>query len=96
MARTVRLDRMGMGVMLKSQPVQLAISSKASQVEASVQQSEPITRHQAEVVAENYITDRAAAAVIIKHPAGLGFQAKYGSLTQAAAAAGLQVRSKRS
>lgn len=95
MARIVRLDRMGMSAMLKSTPVRLAISELASTVEASVRQDEPIVRHAAEVVTEHYTTDRAASAVIIKHAIGQGIQAKYGTLTKAAAAAGLPVRSKR-
>ena len=36
-------------------------------------------------------TDRARAVVALKHPAGMAVQAKYGTLTRAAAAAGLEV-----
>lgn len=38
-------------------------------------------------------TDRATAAVVLAHPAGIAAQAKYGALTRAASAAGLEVRS---
>ena len=96
MARIVRLDRLGMSAMLKSTPVRLAISEKASQIEATVRQDEPIVRHSAEVVSESYTTDRAASAVLIKHPIGMGIEAKYGTLNRAASAAGLQVRKNRS
>ena len=41
-----------------------------------------------------YTTDRAIAVVRINHPAGMALQAKSGVLTKAAAAAGLEVRSK--
>jgi hypothetical protein len=46
------------------------------------------------VEVSDYTTDRAASSVTISHPAGLPMQAKYGVLTQAAAAAGLEVRSR--
>lgn len=48
----------------------------------------------ARVTVKEYTTDRAAAAVTIAHPAGLAIQAKYGALTKAAAAVGLEVRAK--
>lgn len=46
------------------------------------------------IVVDEYTTDRRAASVTIAHPAGLAAQAKYGVLTKAAAAVGLEVRSK--
>lgn len=46
------------------------------------------------VTVTHYTTDRAAAAVTIAHPAGLAIQAKHGTLTRAAAAAGLEVRAR--
>jgi hypothetical protein len=48
----------------------------------------------AEVTVRDYTTDRAASAVSIAHPAGLAIQAKYGSLTKAAASIGLEVNAK--
>lgn len=95
MARVVRLDRAGMSQMLKSLPVRTAITGFAQGVVSSARADEPVQRHGAEVVAEDYTTDRAASAVLIKHPIGMGIQAKYGTLTRAAAAQGLQVRSKK-
>lgn len=47
-----------------------------------------------DVVVDEYTTDRRAASVTIAHAAGLAAQAKHGVLTKAAAAAGLEVRSR--
>lgn len=90
----VRLDRVGMAQMLKSQPVRAEISNIAQAVGSTARSDEPVVRHAAEVKVEDYTTDRAASAVLIKHPIGMGIQAKYGTLTRAASAQGLQVRSK--
>lgn len=46
----------------------------------------------APVVVHSYVTDRAAAAITIAHPAGLAIEAKHGVLRRAAAAEGLEVR----
>lgn len=46
------------------------------------------------IVVDEYTTDRRAASVTIAHPAGLATEAKHGTLTKAAAAAGLEVRSR--
>lgn len=84
-----------MSMMLKSTPVREEISHIAQAVGDLARQDDPVVRHGAEVVVEDYTTDRAASAVLIKHPIGMGIQAKYGTLTQAAASQGLQVRSKK-
>lgn len=93
MAKVVRLDRLGMRTMLQSGPVQAAVADLANSVSGVVEGHESITRHSMPVEVEHYITDRAASAVVIKHAGGLGVQAKYGALTQAASSVGLQVRS---
>lgn len=95
MQHFVFLNRQGMTEMLKSAQVRAAITELATQIETTASQDEPIVRHQAEVKAEDYTTDRAASAVLIKHPIGYGIQAKYGTLTRAAQAAGLQVKARR-
>lgn len=41
-----------------------------------------------------YETDRARAEVWLAHPSGLAVQAKHGTLTKAASAAGLEVKPK--
>lgn len=48
----------------------------------------------ATVTVAQFTTDRAIAVVRVNHPAGLALQAKYGILTKAAAAAGLEVTAK--
>lgn len=92
MARVVRLDRAGMSLMLKSAEVRSEISSIAEAVGNSARANEGVAKHDAEIKVEDYTTDRAASAVLIKHPIGMGIQAKYGALTQAASAQGLQVK----
>ena len=81
----IRIDSKGMRELLLSlrAEVRAAADAVASNVDA---RGKPV-----EVRA--YTTDRAAASVSIAHPAGLAIQAKYGALTKAAAAAGLEVGS---
>jgi hypothetical protein len=81
------LDRAGIGEILKTN-CRGPIDQLAAQIAANVDsRGKPV-----EVRA--YTTDRAAAAVSIAHPAGKAIQAKYGALTRAAAAAGLEVKSR--
>lgn len=47
-----------------------------------------------EVEVREYTTDRSAASVVIADPRGLEMQATTGALTRAAAAVGLDVRSR--
>ena len=92
MARVVRLDRLGMSMMLKQSEVRSEVTSLAEAVGNSARANEGVTKHSAEIKVEHYTTDRAASAVLIKHPIGMGIQAKYGALTQAASAQGLEVK----
>ena len=89
----VKLDRVGMAIMLKQSEVRQAVTSVAEAVGDAARLNEGVAKHDAEIKVEHYTTDRAASAVLIKHPIGMGIQAKYGTLTQAASAQGLQVRS---
>lgn len=89
----IRLDRAGMSMMLKQAEVRSEITSLAEAVGNAARSNEGVAKHEAEIKVEHYTTDRAASAVLIKHPIGMGIQAKYGALTQAASAQGLQVRS---
>lgn len=93
MPRVVKIRRAGVIEVLKSDKVRKEITSIAEAVADNVRSDEPIVRHNAEVKVEDYTTDRAASAVLIKHPVGMGIQAKYGTLTKAARSQGLQVRS---
>ena len=88
----IRLDRVGMSMMLKSAGMAAVISDTAEAVASNARSNAGVQKHAAEVAVETYTTDRAAAAVLIKHPIGLGIQAKYGALTQAAGSQGLEVR----
>lgn len=95
MARTkLRLDSPGILEVLKSADVASLVAdtadSVASNVSETVRSGEPLP-----VKVATYTTDRAAAGVTLAHPAGLGMEAKHGSLSKAAAAAGLEVRSKK-
>jgi hypothetical protein len=81
-----------MSMMLKQSEVRSAISDVAQAVANTARSNEGVAKHDAEIKVEDYTTDRAASAVLIKHPIGMGIQAKYGALTQAAASQGLQVK----
>lgn len=88
----IRLDRVGMGLMLKSAGMAAVIAETAEAVASNARQNPGVQKHAAEIKVETYTTDRAAAAVLIKDPIGMGIQAKYGALTQAAGSQGLDVR----
>jgi hypothetical protein len=83
----VELDHEGIGEMLKSYPVRQEVMGAARQIAAHVEASFP----ELPVEVHAYTTDRAAASVVIAHPAGLAVQAKHGALTRAASAEGLEV-----
>lgn len=87
----IDLDSGGMEEVLKTlmrPSVEAAAKAVASNVKVG-----SVT--EAEILTDSYTTDRAAVAVVIAHPAGLALQAKYGSLTKAAAAAGLEVKGEK-
>lgn len=90
MAKTVRLDHAGIAELLKSGPFRDAVHDVASTVADSVRQSHP----DADVVVDDYTTDRAASSVTIRDPRAAAWQAQDGVLTRAAAAAGLEVKTK--
>lgn len=54
----------------------------------------PDTPPEASVTVRPFVTDRAIATVMLAHPAAGALQAKYGILTRAAAAEGLEVTAK--
>ncbi|RLK22639.1 hypothetical protein DER29_0477 [Micromonospora sp. M71_S20] len=87
----IRLDSKGIAALLKSAGFAAAVATKAAEVETLVSAHHSVRRHGMPVEREAYVTDRAAQEVTIAHPGGLPVQAKYGALTQAAAAAGLEV-----
>lgn len=79
--------------MMKSDDVRAEVDSLAERV--AVQLRPTMTKYAgAEVEVQSYTTDRAAAAVVNKHPAALAVEAKYGAINRAAGAVGLEVREK--
>lgn len=92
MARSrITLDHEGLAEILKSDEVAGIVGRAAERTAGKVRSASTIQRHGAEVVVDHYTTDRAAASVTIKHPGGRNMEAKYGTLTGGAAAAGLEV-----
>jgi hypothetical protein len=92
----VKVDHGGFAELLKSAEMQQVVRETADAVADNVR-GQGLTVSGGgplPVDVDTYTTDRAAAAVTITHPAGLGMQAKYGALTKAAAAAGLEVTEK--
>jgi hypothetical protein len=82
-------DVAGIGRILRSADAAAMVRGAAERVAADAEASSGLP-----VEVEEYTTDRAAAAVVITHPAGLAEQAKHGTLTRAAAAIGLEVRAR--
>lgn len=91
----------GFAEILKSAGVRAEIQRAAEAAAASVAgqgltASSPGEDSPAQLSAEVSMgtTDRAHAAVTIKHPSALAMQAKHGVLTKAGAAAGLEVHAR--
>ena len=82
-----KLDRAGVRAVLNSPEAQAMSLAAAKNVADAVR-----VRQGVEVNVRPIKTDRAGAAVSLAHPSGLGLQAKYGTLTRAAAAVGLVVK----
>lgn len=90
MAR-VRLDRRGIAAFLKSAEVRRLVHAEAEKIARNVRAAEP----DADVVVDDYVTDRAASSVTVREPQALLWQARDGLMTKAAGAAGHTIRSKR-
>ena len=92
MARVkITVNYAGVGAVLKGSEVREMVDDVALELSGNfpaVIDGEPV-----EIDVTSYTTDRAAAAVVVMHPFAAGFQAKYGTFTQAAGAAGLEVSS---
>lgn len=91
MAQQVRLDREGVQKVLKSAGVRRAVRRLAVEIADDVSGNHP----DADVVVDDYTTDRAASSVTIRDVRGRIWQARDGVLTRAAASAGLQVTEKK-
>lgn len=95
----IKLDTAGLGSILRSRPVQALVRRVADDIAGNVDgQGIMVGAFRGgsgdiplPVTVETEVTDRAAASVILAHPAGIAVQAKHGALTRAASAAGLEV-----
>lgn len=90
----VRLNHDGVRAILNSTEVREVIDSASESVGSRTRESYAGINSEAEVVVESYTTDRAAGRVLVKHPVAMGYEAKYGALTSAALAEGLEVNSE--
>jgi hypothetical protein len=94
----VRLSSPGLSVVLTNSAVTNAVTDAASRIALAAEGSypKPHTGH-VTVEVEEYVNtsiqgSRAAARVVAKHAAALGFEAKHGTLLRAAASSGLEVK----
>lgn len=93
--RGVRLNHPGVAAIAKSQGVTVLVDATAESIAAAARSNLSGVGHpEMQVDVTSYVTDRAAAAVTITHPGGIGVQAKYGILTQAAGDVGVEVTSR--
>jgi len=89
--RLDRLDRRGIAEIAKSPEVAREVHARAEQIANSARGSHP----DADIVVDDYVTDRAASSVTIRDARGALWQAQDGVLTRAAAGAGLEVKERR-
>jgi hypothetical protein len=89
------LDHDGIAELLKGGQIRALVDEAAQSVASNVTDVE-VSDGEAPVVVDSYTTDRAAASVTLAHAAGLALQAKHGTLTRAAGAAGLEVTERSS
>lgn len=87
MRANFRRDSAGIAAILKSGGVATAVHELAEQIAGDVR-----AHTDAEVVVDDYQTDRAASSVTIRDMRGRILEARDGILTRAAAANGLEVR----
>lgn len=96
----VRLDRTGLAAIAKSPEMKRLVAEAAQKIADNVNEQGIEVgafkggsgRIPLPVQVKAETTDRAAASVILAHPAGIAAQAKYGALTRAASAVGLTVQ----
>lgn len=94
----VHLDKAALGAILKSRDMSELVKTAAEKIADNVR-SQGIQvgafkgggEIDLPVRVETETTDRAAATIVLAHPAGIAVQAKHGALTKAASAAGLEV-----
>ncbi|WWV91843.1 neck protein [Microbacterium phage phiMiGM15] len=86
----VKLNSAGMLAALNQPGVRKAVTSAANSAASSIQ---GIQAHDGpvDVIVDEYQSDRPVAGITLAHAGGIGLQAEYGFLTEAAASAGLEV-----
>lgn len=97
MLTNLELDHDGIADLLKSDQIRALVAEAADAVAGNVEASGQMVNNGNDplpVARDSYTTDRAGESVTLAHPAGLAVQAKHGTLTQAAASAGLEVTEK--
>lgn len=85
--RFQRLDHAGVAEILRSSEVRDAVHGLAEEIADAARSQQP----GADIVVDDYTTDRAASSVTIREPQAMTWQVRDGILTRAAAAAGLEV-----
>lgn len=90
MAQNFKPNRAGYLAVLKSAEAKRACHAEAVAIARSVEQQKP----DADVVVDDYVTDRAASSVTIREPQARVWAVRDGVWTRAASAAGLEVASK--
>lgn len=88
---TVKMDKKGIGEILKSDDMRQMVDDAASKMQQQVKQDLP---EGTEVTVQDYTTDRAAASVGIEDVLGMVYQAQHGTLTKAAKSIGAEVKEK--
>lgn len=87
----IELDSKGIAELLKSADMRAGVDDVAAGIESTVRASLP---EGTDVARDSYTTDRVASSITIRDISGKLWQARDGVLTRAAAAAGLEVRTK--
>lgn len=101
---TIKLNHASIAEILKSAPVAAAVKAAAEKVAQNVRDQGIKVgdrdggphEYDLPVTVTMVTTDRAHANVTLAHPSGESVQAKHGSLTKAAAQAGLSVTERKS
>jgi hypothetical protein len=89
---SLKLDHKGIAALLKSQAFAEAMHRQAEAVAQSVREQLP---GDADVVVDDYTTDRRASSVTIRDPRGRLWEVRDGVLSRAAVANGLEVTERR-
>lgn len=89
----LRLDHAGIAEVLHGAEVRKMVDDAATSMAAHVRGSLP-PRAALEVKVYSYTTDRAAAAVVVRGPNAMVYQARDGVLTRAAKAIGAEVTAR--